>query len=211
MFLREEQSVLIEQLKRRSSSIADMYCGGLRSFADEANPYRFQLAAHAFREMIAHCARLTGESVVFGDSMKSRLVPVKQVYQEWKRTNSMSADPTSNIVGLSEDLMMALETFFDWQENNRPEARKKTAMMLTQLAGAGPALPSDVVANEISGWIKADEYFKLVAHNQHKAKQDDFIGNLFLVEDILLRRMQPPPVSDLDEIDALLLEADNAD
>jgi hypothetical protein len=58
--------------------------------------------------------------------------------------------------------------------------------------------------------MKADEYFKAVAHNKHKAEQDEFIGKLFLIEDILLRRMQPPSVSDLDEIDALLFEADHA-
>jgi hypothetical protein len=61
MFLRKEQGVLIEQLKRRSPEIADMYYGGLCSFADEKNPFRLPLAAHAFREVIAHCARLTGE------------------------------------------------------------------------------------------------------------------------------------------------------
>ena len=57
--------------------VADIYFGGLRAFADETNPYRFQLAAHAFRELIAHCPRLTGGEVVFGDGMKQRLVPVK--------------------------------------------------------------------------------------------------------------------------------------
>lgn len=211
MFLRQEQSVLIEQFKRRSSSIADMYYGGLRAFADEANPYRFQLAAHAFREMIAHCAGLTGDSVVFGDSMKSRIDPVKKAYLECRRTDSTSAGPMNNIGGPSEDLMTAIETFFDWQENNRPEARKKAAVMLTQLAGPGPALPSDVVADEISGWIDADGYFKKIAHGGSRAKEEEFLRNLFIVEDILLRRMQPPPVSDLDEIDALLLEAGNAD
>jgi hypothetical protein len=58
MFLRNEQGMLIEQLKRRSPEIADMYYGGLCSFADEKNPFRLPLAAHAFREVIAHCARL---------------------------------------------------------------------------------------------------------------------------------------------------------
>jgi hypothetical protein len=82
--------------------------------------------------------------------------------------------------------------------------------MLTQLAGPAPALPSDVVAGEISAWMKVDEYFKLVAHSKHKAKPEELVNNLFLVEDILLRRLQPRPVSDLDEIDALLAEADDA-
>src|ERR1700723_3254748 len=129
-----------------------MYYGGLCAFADEKNPYRFELAAHAFREMIAHCAQLTGVSVVFGDSMGSRLVPVKDAFFGWKRENAGSSDPTTNLVGVSEALRVALEEFFDWQERNRPQVRKKTALMLTQLAGAAPALPSDVVVGEISAW-----------------------------------------------------------
>lgn len=210
IFLRKEQGVLIEQLRRHSAEIADMYYGGLCSFADEKNPFRLPLAAHAFREVIAHCTLLTGESVVFGDSMGSRIKPVREAFLAWKQTSAIAADSTATIVGMSDDLRDALEVFFDWQEQNRPEARKKTALMLTQLAGPAPALPSDVVAGEISAWMKVDEYFKLVAHSKHKTKPEEFVNNLFLVEDILLRRLQPRPVSDLNEIDALLAEADDA-
>jgi hypothetical protein len=134
MFFRKEQGVLIEQLKRRNPEIAEMYYGGLCSFADEKNPFRLPLAAHAFREVRTHCARLTGESVVFGDSMGSRIKPVREAFQAWKQTNAIAADSTGTIVGMSEDLRDALEMFFDWQEQNRPEARKKPAVMLTQLA-----------------------------------------------------------------------------
>jgi hypothetical protein len=49
-----------------------------------------------------------------------------------------------------------------------------------------------------------------VAHSKHNTKPEEFVNNLFLVEDILLRRLHPRPVSDLDEIDALLAEADDA-
>ena len=211
MFLRKEQGMLIEALKRRSPEIADMYYGGLCSFADEKNPFRLPLAAHAFREVIAHCARLTGVSVIFGDSMGSRIKPVRESFQAWRETNALATGSSANIVGLSEDLRVALETFFDWQDQNRPEARRKTALMLTQLAGPAPALPSDVVASEISSWMKVDDYFKLVSHSQHKTSPEEFINRLFLIEDILLRRLQPRPVSDLDEIDALLAEINDAD
>ena len=211
MYLRKEQGSIIEQLKRRDPGIADIYYGGLCSFGDEKNPFRLQLAAHAFREVIAHCARLTGESVVFGDSMGNRIKPVREAFLAWKQSNIIAADSTGGILGMSEDLREALEEFFHWQEQNRPEARKKTALMLTQLAGPAPALPSDVVADEISTWMKVDEYFKLVAHSKHKTNPEEFVGKLFRIEDILLRRLQPRPVNDLDEIDALLTEADNAE
>ncbi len=210
MFLRQEQGALLEHLRHRSTSIADIYFGGLQIFADETNPYRFQLAAHAFRELIAHCARLTGGSVIFGDNMKTRLDPVKKAFIALKQAGTLAPDPTSNPTGMSDVLNEALDAFFDWSDKYHPGNRKKTALMLTQLAGAGPALPSDVVADEISGWMNSDEYFKKVAHNGRRAERDEFVGKLFVIEDILLRRMQPRPVSDLDEIDALLAEGDNA-
>jgi hypothetical protein len=211
MFLRHEQNTLLDQLRRRDGSIADMYFGGLRIFADEANPYHFQLAAHSFREVIAHSSKLTGGTVVFGDNMKQRLIPVKKAFTALKQASSLDSDPTGNVSGLSDALNEALEEFFDWSDNYQSENRKKTALLLSQLSGSGPALPWDVVANEISGWMDSDEYFKRVAHNSLRAERDKFIGKLFTVEDILLRRMQPRPVTDLDEIDALLAGEDNAD
>jgi hypothetical protein len=210
MFLRQEQGVILEQLGRRDPLVADIYVGGLRAFADETNPYRFQLAAHAFRELIAHCLRMTGEKVVFGDGMKQRLVPVKNAFLALKKTSQLAPDPTSQPSGISDTLIGALNDFFEWSDNNRGENRKKTALMLTQLAGPGPALPSDVVADEISDWMGSDGYFKSVSHSGQRAERDEFVGKLFAVEDILLRRMQPRPVSDLDEIDALIAEGENA-
>jgi len=210
MFLRQEQRLLLDQLGRRDPLLADIYSGGLRAFADETNPYRFQLAAHAFRELIAHCLKMTGGKVVFGDGMKQRLVPVKNAYLAMKRASQLVPDPTGRPSGVSETLIVAIGDFFEWSDNNRPENRKMTAFMLTQLAGSGPALPSDVVGDEISAWMDSDEYFKLVAHSKQRAERDGFVGKLFAVEDILLRRMQPRPVSDLDEIDALIAEGENA-
>lgn len=210
MFLRQEQGVLLEQLGRRNPMVADVYFGGLRAFADETNPYRFQLAAHAFRELIAHCPRLTGGEVVFGDGMKQRLVPVKKAFLALKQASKLAPDPTSNPTGTSEALNEALDEFFDWSDKYRSGNRKKTALLLTELAGPGPALPSDVVADEISDWMDSDGYFKRVAHNIQRAERDDFVGKLYAVENILLRRMQTRPVSDLDEIDALLAEDENA-
>lgn len=165
MFLRQEQGALLEHLKRRSTSIADIYFGGLRTFSDEANPYRFQQSAHAFRELIAHAKRLTGGTVVFGDNMKQRLVPVKKAFVALKQASSLSPDPTSNPTGVSDKLNEALEAFFEWSDKYHSENRKQTALLLSQLAGAGLGLPSDVVADEITSWMSSDEYFKRVAHN----------------------------------------------
>jgi hypothetical protein len=154
---------------------------------------------------------MTGGKAVFGDGMTQRLVPVKNAFFALKKTSQIAPDPASRPSGVSDALIVALNDFFDWSDNNRAENRKKTALLLTQLAGPGPALPSDVVADEISDWMDSDGYFKAVAHSGRRAERDEFVRKLFAVEDILLRRMQPRPVSDLDEIDQLLAEGENAD
>jgi hypothetical protein len=147
--------------------------------------------------------------VVFGDSTGSRLKPVREAFQAWKQTSAIAAGSTGYYRRHVGRFAERPREFLDWQEQNRPEARKKTALMLTQLPGPAPALPTEVVAGEISAWMKVDEYFKLVTHSKHKTKPEEFVNKLFLLEDILLRRLQPRPVSDLDEIDALLAEADD--
>jgi hypothetical protein len=211
MFLRREQRALLEEMQRRSESLANIYMGGLRILADEDNPTHFQLAAHAFRELISHCFELTGAPVVYGDGMKQRLVPVKIAFAEMKRTNVLPPNLTGNSAAVSGCLSDAIQDFLDWAENSRPEARKRAALMLSQLAGSGPALPSDVIAEDISGWMDSDEYFKLVAHHKKTADREEFVGNLFVVENVLLRRLQARPVTDLDEIDALIEEGENAE
>jgi hypothetical protein len=209
MFLRPEQTELVKQLQRRSQLLADIYTGGLQVLADERNPTRFQLAAHAFRELISHCSELTGIRVVYGDGMKQRLVPLMDAFAAWRRSNASTANPTGEPTGIPVPLIEALEQFLDWTSSNRAGARKKTARLLAQLAGAGPVLPSDVVAEDISGWVDSDNYFKLVAHHQRAAERDEFAGKLFVTEDVLLRRIQPRPVSDLDEIDRLIEKGEN--
>jgi hypothetical protein len=211
MILRPEQEKLLGQLARRDPKLAEIYGGGLRALADEANPYRFQLAAHAFRELIDHCLKLAGEKVVFGDGMKQRLVPVKSALLALKQTIQVASGSTGHPSAVSDALIGALDEFYDWYDHNQPEKRKKTALLLTQLSGSAPALPSDVVADEISTWMRSNDYFKGVAHNGGQpVNRSSFVGKLFLVEDILLRRMLPRPISDLNEIDALIAEAENA-
>jgi hypothetical protein len=209
MFIRPEQKELFEQLRGRSEALANIYWGGLRVLADDANPTHHQLAAHSFRELIAKCPEMAGRPAVYGDGMKQRLVPVRNALAAMKRAGKLTSDVPGDATGESVSLIVALEEFFEWGNQNRPKARIQTAVLLAQLAGAGPALPSDIVAEDVSAWMDSDEYFKLVAHHKKTAEQEEFIKRLYLVENVLLRRMRPRPVSDLDEIDQLIAEGEN--
>jgi hypothetical protein len=209
MFIRQEQKELFEQLRSRSEALANIYWGGLRVLADDANPTRHQLAAHSFRELIAKCPEMAGRSAVYGDSMKQRLVPVRNAFSAMKRSGKLTPDVPEDTTLESVSLIMALQEFFEWENQNRPQARIQTAMLLAQLAGAGPALPSDIVAEDVSAWMESDTYFKSVAHHKKTAESEEFIQRLYMVENVLLRRMRPRPVSDLDDIDQLIKEGEN--
>jgi hypothetical protein len=119
--------------------------------------YRFQLVAHAFRELIAHCLKMTGGKVVFGDGMTQRLVPVKNTFLALKETSRLAPDPTSRPAGVSDGLIEALNDFFDWSDNNRAENRKKTALLLTQLSGQVRRCPPMWwPTKSLVGWTQTD-------------------------------------------------------
>jgi hypothetical protein len=209
MFIRPEQKELHSRLHSRSAMLGDIYLGGLLILLDEKNPTRYQLAAHSFRELLAKCPELTGNRVAYGDGMKQRLVPVRKAFTSLKQVFGTKPNPPNDDPANVRFLLVSLEEFFAWESSNRAAVRKKVAMVLAQLAGPGPALPSDIVEEEISAWMDSDDYFKLVAHHKTVAQPEEFVARLFSIENVLLRRLQPRPVSDLDEIDRLIREAEH--
>jgi hypothetical protein len=54
------------------------------------------------------------------------------------------------------------------------------------------------------------DYFNSVAHGGKRAEREEFLRSLYALEDIVLRRVNSRPLSDLDEIDALIREGENA-
>ena len=210
MFIRPEQKQLYEKMCSRSEALGKIYWGGLVVLADQANPTRYQLAAHSFREMLAKCPELTGNPVIYGEGMKQRLAPVRKAFACLKKVKPFTSETeTTDDMESMLSLVDSLDQFFAWETANRPTARKQLGIVLAQLAGAGPALPSDIVEEDISGWMNSDEYFKLVAHHKTTVQHEEFIEHLFIVENVLLRRLQPRPVSDLDEIDRLIREGES--
>jgi hypothetical protein len=211
MLLREEQKILFDSFSRRSATLGDIYLGGLRILADETNPFRSQLAAHAFRELLDHLAKSSGAVVIKGDNLPTRLMRVRRAFDALREPNGATAASPKDPALLSTALHEELSKLFTWQDENQPQRKKRVAVMLTQLAGPGPALPSDVTTQEVSAWIESQDYFNSVAHGGKRVERDEFLGRLYAAEEIILRRVKPRPLSELDEIDALIEEGENAD
>jgi hypothetical protein len=82
--------------------------------------------------------------------------------------------------------------------------------MLGELSGPGHPLPVDVSDNQVARWMSADEYFKKIAHfGQDNVDPREFSSHMTFVENVLLLRLQPTAIADLDVIDALIREGEN--
>jgi hypothetical protein len=207
-----EQEELIASLARRSEKLARIYSSGLSVFSQSENPGRLELTAHALRELMEKCPILTGrEFTARGDGMKNRIQPVKDAYSTLRKAQGFG-ETVSESFGdaVVRPLFIALDRFFEWMEGNRPEANRRIAEMLGELSGPGQPLPVDISEHEVARWMAADEYFKKVSHNGvDNVNEDEFMVHMSFVERVLLQRLQPRAVADLDAIDALVREAEN--
>ena len=206
-----EQNELVASLARRSEKLAGIYDGGLRVFYQEDNPGRLPLTAHSIRELMEKCPILTGrEPVPQGDGMKNRIGPVKQAHLALREQGFNEASPLDAVEGPVRKVLATLNKFFEWMEDNRPHVAKRTAEMLSDLSGPGQALPMDISDAEVVRWLAADEYFKRVAHHGHDhVNENEFMVHMIFIESVLLQRLQPRGIADLDAIDALVAEAEH--
>jgi len=212
MFTTPDQDALFACLLRRSVKLARIYRGGLVVLADESNPCRYELAAHSLRELIEKSPLLTNsQAFAGGDTITNRLAPVNEVFSTISRSQKISEGINlESVAALLPSLLGELDKFFEWQELNRPSAAKRTARHLDDLSGVGPAPPVDFFSKEVEGWMAADDYFKKVAHNREEnVDRDDFLRRLSFIENTLLRRLRPRSIEQLDELDALIKEAEN--
>ena len=206
-----EQEALVACLARRSEKLARIYGGCLRVLYDRDNPCRLPLTAHSMRELIDKSPILTGrQPAPQGDTVGNRIQPVKQAYLAIKAQGFDENSPLDAAEGVVRQVLGALDRFFEWMEENRPQIEKKTAEMLSDLSGPGQALPVDVSNSEVARWMAAHEYFQKVAHHgQDHVNENEFMLHMTYIENILLQRLQPPAVADLDALDALIREGEN--
>lgn len=206
-----EQNELLATLARKSAKLAGIYNGGIRVFYQKDNPERLPLTAHCMRELIEKCPVLTGrEPAPQGDGMKNRIEPVKQAHLALQGQGFSEASPLDAVEGAVRKILTTLNNFFEWMEDNRPQAAKRTAQILSDLSGPGQMLPMDISDAEVARWLTADKYFKRVAHHgQDHINEDEFMIHMTFIENVLLQRLQPRAVADLDAIDALVAEAEH--
>ena len=176
MPLTTEQTELVASLARKKQKkLAGIYEAGCARnvLSQKENAGRLPLAAHSMRELIEKCPTLTGrEPRVQGDTMKSRIYPVRQAHDALKQkgfTDRIAA--RSNGRRRCGRFVTRLSTFFDRMDDNRPSLEKETAEMLSDLSGPRVFRCRWISADAtVAGWMAADGYFKRVAHHGERAR-----------------------------------------
>jgi hypothetical protein len=206
-----EQNELVASLARRSERLSGIYNAGLCVLYQDDNPGRLPLVAHSMRELIDKCPALTGrQPVTQGDGMKNRIEPVRQSYFQLKQQGFTEASPLGALEGAVREVLGRLDTYLKWVDENRPQFKKRTAQMLSELSGPGPAVPIDIFDDIVNRWEAADQYFKDVAHHRwNKVNDVEFTAQMTFIETFLRQRLQPQAIADQEAIDALIAEAEH--
>jgi hypothetical protein len=207
----KQQEELVNCLSGRNAKLARIYKGGLIVLLDENNPSRLELVAHSMRELIEKISLLTtGEDWAHGDAL-NQLVPVRRAYEAL--TQGQGFNERVSLENSNEQIITMireLSKYFEWEAVNRPQLRKRIAQTLSALSGPGQALPVDISEDEVGGWMGAYKYFNMVAHNRYETvDRDDFVSNMTFIEKVLLSRLLPPAVPELDTLDALIQEGED--
>lgn len=205
-----EQTELAAILVQRDGRLERIYSGCLRVYHREDQPDRFALAAHAMRELLAKSPTLNGEEWFRqGDSMGSRVEPVKIANQALKKAGYGDGTALDAVAGPVRDLLNKVDEFLRWVQENRPKNEAKIAKLLSGLSGPGQKLPVDIARAEVKRWKEAQGYFNDVAHHQRETNEAEFLHHMTFIETLLRQRLRPQAVAEHDDIDALVAEAEH--
>lgn len=201
-----KQRVLYEALFERDKKLAnetgkklaDMYLGALRVLADEHNPDRLALAAHAMRELMEKLARYLDVPTKAATPLKkppSLKEKVQQLHDGWKKTISQSTCYATVDAGWQGDIdnhllqfLRQIRNFFVWVESERPSKNQQTLAMLGQLDSSN--LPSTIQQLRVEEWSYYQNYFTEVAHHSIKSIHE-FHACISALEQFLFERLRP--------------------
>lgn len=206
--LTDQQRALLLALQRRDPKLACMYFGALLVLADEANPERLPMAAHALRELMEKLPESLDIPLKATTGELSKRVG--KLWSLWKATVEKSACHNGGqwqgqIDSPLRELLQGLNAFFDWFSVNHRTRCEEAVLALRRLDTAGRFLPASLEDKNVRMWRDIRECFVTVAH--HNLSRDDFSRRLDELERFLLDRFQPRTFADFDAIDALLKEA----
>lgn len=214
--LSREQQQLHNALRSYGEELGAMYVGGLRVLRETANPDRVAQSAHSMRELMEKIGEL--ESVNEGGSqsagsMGQKVDHLKQDLVQLKRKTKGYSDAgvwTGPFNGHLYRFMKKLDGFFDWVEANRRSRRAQFQETMARLDPYDRPLPKPLRDRRYREWKQMNDFFQKTSHHRSFPSRDEVRERIGELELFLAGVLAPRTFDDLNEIDALLQEPDDA-
>ena len=208
-----ERLALYRALSRRSERIAQIYLGAHLALRDSANPERFCLSAHEFRELMEKVPEIVDVTTqAHKENMGDK---IQQLDVAYDRAVSNVPLPIKDWSGaLNQHVARFLEElrdFFEWKKINNPSRRREIASTFRALDGPGRALPPDLENAAVESWLETKRFFLSVAHHQLEPTLDQFEEQARRIEGLLLQKLNPQTFAEFDVLDSIIDEGETND
>ena len=206
--LAREQQRLHDALSERGEKLGAMYLGGLQVLEDTANPDRVAQSAHSMRELM--------EKIVDPKRRPGLTAKVNEVedrFRDQKPKTNCHSDSTGwagTIDPPLRKILQRLEDFLDWFVAFYPRKKERFRHALSRMEGTDLVVPEASFRIHWKTWRELEEYFVGVSHHGKPTSTEELRKRITELEDFLVLRLLPTTFVDLDAIDALLKESDNA-
>lgn len=212
--LEPHQKVLLSELNSRDPFLADIYFGSLRVLSDNANPDRYHLAAHGFRELLDRLPDHLGiSSKELKISMSSKVFSLRDIWEKF--VGQLDQEEIPNMWGTTinpalRKFLNAAYGFFLWLEEHRPRRRAEIGQTIDEFEYSQVGLPDAIMSLRIDEWIRYSDYFVGVAHHG-LVDSEVFKTFQYSFETYLLDRFSPRTFDEIQRIDELIKRGESSD
>ena len=215
--LSRDQQQLYNTLRGYSEELGALYLGGLRVLHDAANPDRMAQSAHSMRELMVKMGELEPAAVAGSQgagSMKPKVFQLKDGFGRLKRnTVGYSAEIgvwTGPFNGHLHRFLTEVDDFFAWVDANRQTRRAQFQRTMVRLDASDRALPQPLLNTRYREWQVLLRFFQGTSHHGLSPSHDEVREKIGELEAFLAKVLVPTTSDDLNAIDALLQESDDA-
>ncbi len=200
-----------EVLRRKAVELGMMYLQVFMILWDKEHPDRISLAAHAARELMDKLPEYFDAPTV-ATKVKSIKVKVNELQGIWNGLKNSSGIEKDSFVGQDgkrvKKFFKKCDVFFAWWDEFHEKRSDEVKHFIRFIERQAPLLPEELEKEITKIWMDVKGYFNDVAHHDYPSTEKEFVDRLVRVEMVLMDRLIPATVEELDEMAKLVSEAE---
>ena len=138
--------------------------------------------------------------------MKEDFVKLKRNTKGYSETGGWTGPFNGHLYGF----LRKLEDFFAWVHENHLTRREQFKRTMVRLDASDRALPQPLLDTRYRQWDKLKSFFQGTLHHGRSPSRAEMLERIGELETFLASALVPTTFDDLNAIDALLQESDDA-